>query len=100
MGFKEYQQLKYSLDQYNLTKEEFYQENKKSAEIEEHSMRFQKDLKNTLSEVNTSQIAKVVDLLKNSNLVDLFGIGVSFPFCSDAARKLTFCGRISSARND
>lgn len=50
--------------------------------------------------MDTSQIARVAELLTNSNLVEFFGVVVSFPFCSDAARKLTFSGRISSARND
>ena len=100
LGFKGYQQLKYSLDQYNLTKEDSRQENKTNAEIEEHITRFQKEMKKTLSEVNASQIARAANLLNNSNLVEFFGVGVSFPFCSDAARKLTFAGRISSARID
>lgn len=50
--------------------------------------------------MDTTQIARAVDLLNNSNLVELFGVGISFSFCSDAARKLTFGGKISSARND
>lgn len=45
LGFKGYQQLKYSLDQYNLIKEEFYQENQRNADIAEHITRFQKELK-------------------------------------------------------
>ncbi|MER2173141.1 MAG: MurR/RpiR family transcriptional regulator [Carnobacterium sp.] len=100
LGFKGYQQLKYALDQYNLTKEDFHQGDKKNADIAEHITRFQKETEKTLAEVNPSQITRAVELLTNSNLVEFFGVGVSFPFCSDAARKLTFAGKISSARND
>lgn len=50
--FKGYQQLKYALDQYNLIKEDFHQEDKKNADIAEHITRFQKETERTLSEVN------------------------------------------------
>lgn len=100
LGFKGYQQLKYSLDQYNFTQDNVHQEGKKNTDIEKHITRFKKEMSSTLSEVDTSQIARAVDLLKISHLVEFFGVGVSYSFCSDAARKLTFAGRISSARND
>ncbi|WP_035052238.1 MurR/RpiR family transcriptional regulator [Carnobacterium pleistocenium] len=100
LGFKGYQQLKYSLEQYNLNKETYPIEDNKIADIEVHVKRFQKEMENTLIDINNSKIALAAEYLSKSNLVEFFGVGVSFSFCSDSARKLTFAGRISSARND
>lgn len=100
LGFKGYQQLKYALDQYKGAKEEPRHEEKLIGEIAGHVNRFKKEMKQTVSALNTASVLKAVDLIKASQLVEFFGVGASFPCCSEAARKLTFAGKISSARND
>lgn len=102
LGFKGYQQLKYALDQYkgSIATEEQDHEEKQIGEIGGHISRFQKEMERTMTELNTANIKKVVELLNMSQMVEFFGVGASFPFCSDAARKLTFAGKIASARSD
>lgn len=102
LGFKGYQQLKYALDQYTGTKEEVtkQQDSQSSEEIDSHIVRFQKEMKRAMMDVDAAGILSVVETIKNSQLVEFFSVGASFPFGSDAARKLTFAGKISSARSD
>ena len=103
LGFKGYQQLKYALDQYKGTREEIKErqtDDLPSSEIEEHIQRFKKEMNQAMDGLDHKNIFKVVDWLKKSQLVEFFGVGASFPFGSDAARKLTFAGKISSARTD
>lgn len=102
LGFKGYQQLKYALDQYTGTKEEANEQqgNHSSEEIDGHIVRFQKEMNRAMTDVDATGILSVVDWIKKSQLVEFFSVGASFPFGSDAARKLTFAGKIASARND
>lgn len=100
LGFKGYQQLKYALDQYKGTKEEKHQEEQGVGEIARHVSRFKNEMNQTVNALNTENVLQAVELLNASQLVEFFGVGASFPFCSEAARKLTFAGKIASARND
>ncbi|MDN6626863.1 MAG: SIS domain-containing protein, partial [Pisciglobus halotolerans] len=57
-------------------------------------------LKETLKEINSYNITKAASLIKSSNHIELFGVGASLPSSIDIARKLTFTGKLASARSD
>lgn len=102
LGFKGYQQLKYALSQYTIArgKEEQEHSSSRKSNLDRHLSRFKKEINDTLLKINQDKISQVAKLLEKSNFVEFFGVGASYPSCIDAARKLTFAGKISSARND
>lgn len=62
--------------------------------------RIRVEVDQTLSHLNKENLSKGADYLIKSNRVEFFGVGASLPSCLDAARKLTFSGRIANARED
>nr|WP_268888421.1 MurR/RpiR family transcriptional regulator [Heyndrickxia shackletonii] len=57
-------------------------------------------MEQTLNHLSEEKIQRASVLIKESRFVEFFGVGASLPVCVEAARKLTFSGRISSARED
>ena len=43
---------------------------------------------------------QMMTLIHQSNTIEVFGLGGSFPICTDFARKLTFLGKKAFARSD
>lgn len=99
LGYDGFQDLKYTLSKYaeeEMEEEEVSPSNSLSAHIE----RVKREMELTLQHVNETHIQQAARYIKESNYVEFFGVGASHPVCVDAARKLTFSGRVCSARED
>ncbi|CAD5899634.1 conserved hypothetical protein [Carnobacterium maltaromaticum] len=101
LGYAGFQELKYTLSQYVKTeKQQLPLSFSSITGIEELAERIRVEVDQTLSHLNKENLSKGADYLIKSNRVEFFGVGASLPSCLDAARKLTFSGRIANARED
>ncbi|CAD5902975.1 MurR/RpiR family transcriptional regulator [Carnobacterium maltaromaticum] len=101
LGYAGFQELKYTLSQYVKTEKQQLPSSFSSITgIEELAERIRVEVDQTLSHLNKENLSKGADYLIKSNRVEFFGVGASLPSCLDAARKLTFSGRIANARED
>lgn len=101
LGYAGFQELKYTLSQYVKTETQQLPFSFPSITgIEEMAERIRVEVDQTLSHLNKENLSKGADYLIKSNRVEFFGVGASLPSCLDAARKLTFSGRIANARED
>ncbi|MEG0781895.1 MurR/RpiR family transcriptional regulator [Carnobacterium sp.] len=101
LGYAGFQELKYTLSQYVKTEKQQLPSSFSSITgIEEMAERIRVEVDQTLSHLNKENLSKGADYLIKSNRVEFFGVGASLPSCLDAARKLTFSGRIANARED
>ena len=101
LGYAGFQELKYTLSQYVKTeKQQLPLSFSSITGIEEMAERIRVEVDQTLSHLNKENLSKGADYLIKSNRVEFFGVGASLPSCLDAARKLTFSGRIANARED
>lgn len=99
LGFEGFTDLRYSLLIYQQNNK---QEPKKvrSEPIAKQLERFKNELNENISSIGSGIDEKIMDLVKNSNHVEFFGVGSSLPVCIEGARKMTFTGRIATARSD
>lgn len=101
LGYAGFQELKYTLSQYVKTEKQQLPSSFSSITgIVEMAERIRVEVDQTLSHLNKENLSKGADYLIKSNRVEFFGVGASLPSCLDAARKLTFSGRIANARED
>lgn len=101
LGYAGFQELKYTFSQYVKTeKQQLPLSFSSITGIEEMAERIRVEVDQTLSHLNKENLSKGADYLIKSNRVEFFGVGASLPSCLDAARKLTFSGRIANARED
>ncbi|MEI5994251.1 MurR/RpiR family transcriptional regulator [Candidatus Enterococcus mansonii] len=98
LGYSGFQELKYALIRY--LEEEQRPVYRPSANFTQLAKRVQHEISETLQLVNQEQLDKGAHLLANSQRVEFFGVGSSYSCCFEAARKLTFAGRIANARED
>ncbi|OUA97979.1 MurR/RpiR family transcriptional regulator [Bacillus thuringiensis] len=99
LGCDGFQDLKYTLSkyvEYDEAIENIYSTNM----FLTHMGRIKKEMEQTLRYINEEKIQEAAVYIKDSNYVEFFGVGASLPTCMEAARKLTFSGRICSARED
>lgn len=100
LGFSGYQELKYSLTQYRKSNVNRKENLTKNATIQNHLERFYNEMKTNISKVGGGITEEIIDLIATSNHVEFFGVGSSLPVCIEGARKMTFAGRIATARSD
>lgn len=98
LGYTGFQELKYTLI-HHLEEEQrpVYQPSTSFTQLAE---RVQTEISETLQLVDQEQLNLGANLLANSQRVEFFGVGSSYSCCFEAARKLTFAGRIANARED
>ncbi|MCU4716186.1 MurR/RpiR family transcriptional regulator [Bacillus cereus] len=99
LGYNGFQDLKYTLSKYV----EYDEDNEtlpSTSTFLTHIDRVKKETEQTLRYINEEKIQKAAVYIKDSNYVEFFGVGASLSTCVEAARKLTFSGRICSARED
>ncbi|MFS0782806.1 MurR/RpiR family transcriptional regulator [Bacillus sp. 1P06AnD] len=99
LGFQGYQDLKFALNQYTLPEKKDCQTSK-SELLSSHIERMQNEMNHTCMHLQEKDIKAAADLLKNSNQTELIGVGISYPVCVDAKRKLLFSGKLCNARED
>lgn len=101
LGYAGFQELKYTLTQYVQTEKKQVPLSLPSLTgIEEMAERIRTEVNQTLSQLTKESLTLGAKYLIKSNRVEFFGVGASLPSCLDAARKLTFSGRIANARED
>lgn len=98
LGYSGFQELKYTLI-HHLEEEQrpIYQP---SANFTQLAERVQNEISETLQLVKQENLELGAKLLAESQRVEFFGVGSSYSCCFEAARKLTFAGRIANARED
>lgn len=99
LGYDGFQDLKYTLSKYVETDKDDGNIISSNSLLS-HIDRVKKEMEQTLYYINEEKIQKAAAYIKESNYVEFFGVGASLPACVEAARKLTFSGRICSARED
>lgn len=101
LGFRGFQELKYTLRQslrHEGSRHEAPESN--SSYIQSHIERFQQEMTLTLQSIEPEKMTKLVHLIRDSERVEFFGISNSLFPCLDAAKKLTFAGKLCYARAD
>lgn len=99
LGFRGFQDMKYALSKVlNQEKEPATPDN--TGLLTDHINRVQYEMSNTLASLDETRILKAAHYIRESTHVEFFGVGNSLPACIDAARKLTFSGKITNARED
>lgn len=58
------------------------------------------DMNASVDAFKEGKIREIVDQLLVSEIVEIFGVGRTYSVCREGATKLTFAGRIASARSD
>ncbi|PJN88821.1 MurR/RpiR family transcriptional regulator [Bacillus sp. mrc49] len=99
LGFRGFQDLKYSFIK-ETTKETHDIVSSRSESLSNHIDRFKQEIENTIDYIDEGKIIEAAKYIHISKHVEFFGVGNSLPPCVDAARKLMFSGKISSARED
>lgn len=99
LGFSGFQELKYALTQH-LEQNPRINKDIIDADVEGNLERFEKETEDNLEIIGTNVNIEIVNLLKDSSHVEFFGVGNSLPICLEGARKMTFAGRIATARSD
>lgn len=100
LGFSGFQEMKYSFLAYREENVTDIHEVKNKSSVSRHIKRFEADMEKNLSEIGNGITDELINLIKNSQHVEFFGVGSSLPICIEAARKMTFAGRIATARSD
>lgn len=101
LGYSGYQELRIVLTQYVNRKPT----NPTAAAIDSPTLttmgqRVIHEVTETLKQLTAFDLAHALRLIKNSRTIEFIGVGASYTNCVEAARKLTFAGRPSNARED
>lgn len=99
LGFRGFQDMKYSLSK-EVGQEKELSGSSNAGVLVDHISRIQNEMTSTLQLVNEELITEVAKCIHESTHVEFIGMGNSLPVCIDAARKLMFSGKITSARED
>ena len=100
LGFKGYQELRYSLSQYIDNEKGAGQSTNNSYDIQEYAETIAKQIQQTAQNLLTSPIDEIVNRIIVSKQIEFFGVGGSLPNCINGARKLVFLGKKANARVD
>ncbi|WP_318618031.1 MurR/RpiR family transcriptional regulator [Sporosarcina sp. YIM B06819] len=99
LGFRGFQDMKYSLSK-EVSQAKELNDSPNPGVLLEHMTRVQHEMTSTLQSINEELLTEVAKCIHESTHVEFFGVGNSLPVCIDAARKLMFSGKITSARED
>ncbi|MFD1901508.1 MurR/RpiR family transcriptional regulator [Enterococcus termitis] len=98
LGYSGFQEMKYALIRHLEDEQRpVYHPSKNLTQLAE---RIQRELTQTLQLIQQEALETGAKLLAESQRIEFFGVGSSFSCCFEAARKLTFAGRIADARED
>lgn len=97
LGYSGFQEFQYSFKQFShnptVDLDDFSGESN-------YIKKVMNDIQNNTNLISKDQLTKIVEYLFQSNFVEIFGMGRSYSVCREGASKLTFSGRITSARSD
>ncbi|GGC92261.1 MurR/RpiR family transcriptional regulator [Enterococcus wangshanyuanii] len=98
LGYSGFQEMKYALIRHMEDGQRpIYRPSKDLSQL---ATRVQFELTQTLQAIEQPSLEAGAKLLAEGQRVEFFGVGSSFSCCFEAARKLTFSGRIADARED
>ncbi len=98
LGYSGFQEMKYALIRH--MEDEQRQIYHPSKDLTQLTARVQFELDQTLKAREEDSLETGAQLLADGQRVEFWGVGSSFSCCFEAARKLTFAGRIADARED
>ena len=98
LGYHGFQDLKFSLSKHLTSKST--QKKSEIVHLSHHIERMNMEWHKTLDLIDEASIVEAARRIKNSNQVEFFGVGTSYPTCVEAARKLIFAGCMCAARED
>ncbi|HCV9065694.1 TPA: MurR/RpiR family transcriptional regulator, partial [Staphylococcus aureus] len=58
------------------------------------------NVQDSFQQMDEAKVAEMLKMIERANTIEVFGVGGSFPICTDFARKLTFLGKKAYARSD
>lgn len=101
LGFQGYQDMKYAIRN-SLKQEEIQLSSQPTAShtLASHIERVKEEMDLTLQLINEKKLKQAARYIHESSHVALIGVGNSLPTCVDAARKLTFSGKLCNAHED
>lgn len=100
LGFNGFQELKFLLTQHRLSNPNDKYALNENLPIAIHLDRFYQEMKVNIEKVGLGINAEIINVIKESHHVEFFGVGSSLPVSIEGARKMTFAGRIATARSD
>ena len=50
-------------------------------------------MQDSFQQTDEAKVAEMLKMIERANTIEVFGVGGSFPICTDFARKLTFLGK-------
>lgn len=99
LEFAGYQQFKFAVAQ-ALENEVEQLIDVKTESLMSQGQRIEREIAATIANLSANNITEAVNHLIASRSIEFFGVGASLPLCLEASRKLTFAGKLSSARSD
>jgi DNA-binding MurR/RpiR family transcriptional regulator len=100
LGFRGFQDMKYSLGKEVVQDKQNIEPSTDTGVLSHHISRVQREMDRTLESIDEDKVIKAAKYIHESTHVEFFGMGNSLPPCVDAARKLMFSGKITTARED
>lgn len=97
LGFSGFQEFQYSFKQvmHNPT-----ENSAKYSGQNDYMKRVIEDIEKNKEAINREKIHEITKYLFESNFVEIFGVGRSYTVCREGASRLSFAGRLASARSD
>ncbi|EUJ36710.1 helix-turn-helix domain, rpiR family protein [Brochothrix campestris FSL F6-1037] len=99
LEFAGYQQFKFAVAQ-ALEHETELVVDVKTESLTSQAERIEREINATITNLSANKVAAAVSHIMASRSIEFFGVGASLPLCLEASRKLTFAGKLSSARSD
>ncbi len=96
LGYQGFKELKYAIDQANHLEEQ----EGDARSFQTITNQIISNVTETFQQMNEEKVSQMVTMIDQSNTIEVFGLGGSFPICTDFARKLTFLGKKAFARSD
>ncbi|HGF7711984.1 MurR/RpiR family transcriptional regulator [Enterococcus lactis] len=96
LGYQGFKELKYAIDQSIHVEEQ----EGNSRSFQTITNQITSNVTETFHQMSEEKAKQMMTLIHQSNTIEVFGLGGSFPICTDFARKLTFLGKKAFARSD
>lgn len=96
LGYRGFQELKYAIVQ-SVQSESTESDSRSFQAITQQLIA---NVQDSFQQMDEAKVAEMLKMIERANTIEVFGVGGSFPICTDFARKLTFLGKKAYARSD
>ncbi|EGO6608280.1 MurR/RpiR family transcriptional regulator [Enterococcus faecalis] len=96
LGYRGFQELKYAIVQ-SVQSESTESDSRSFQAITQQLIA---NVQDSFQQMDEAKVAEMLKMIEGANTIEVFGVGGSFPICTDFARKLTFLGKKAYARSD